>query len=137
MIQAFIDSDVIIDLLTHREPHFHESAKIIQHCQDGKIELCTSPLAVANVHYIVRKSKGEDKTREVLKKILSIIKLTVFDSEIVHYALNSDMRDFEDAMQAKSAEPYNCEFIITRNIKDYKLSNIEAKTPAEINSIIA
>ena len=136
MIYAFIDSDVIIDLLTHREPHFYESAKVIQKCQDGRIGLYTSPLAIANVHYMIRKSKGEQQTREVLKKLLTLIKITELDSNCVLEALNSEMKDFEDAMQAESADPYDCNYIITRNIKDYKLASIEAKTPYEINSII-
>ncbi len=136
MIYAFIDSDIIIDLLTHREPHFYESAKVIQKCQDGKISLYTSPLAIANVHYMVRKFKGEQQTRVVLKKLLSLIKITVLDSNCVLEALDSNMKDFEDAMQAESADPYDCNYIITRNIKYYKLATIEAKTPFEINSIL-
>jgi predicted nucleic acid-binding protein len=136
MISAFIDSDIIIDLLTHREPHFYESAKVIQKCQDGKISLYTSPLAIANVHYMVRKSKGEQQTREVLKKLLTLIKITVLDSNCVLEALNSKMKDFEDAMQTESADPYDCNYIITRNIKDYKVASIDAKTPFEINSIL-
>ncbi len=136
MIQAFVHSDVIIDLLTHREPHFYESAKLLQKCQDKKIKLCTSPLAIANVHYIVRKVKGEEQTRDVLRKILSLIELTILDAATVKNALDSGMKDFEDAMQAQSAKLFNSSYIITRNIKDYKQAPIEAKTPKEINAIL-
>ncbi|MCM8541174.1 MAG: PIN domain-containing protein [Lentisphaeraceae bacterium] len=133
MISVFVDCDVIIDLLTHREPHFYESAKLFQECQNGKVSLLTSPLAIANVHYIVRKSKGEEQTREILKKLLSLIKLTTIDEKIIAKALDSSMKDFEDAIQGFSAKPYKCKYIVTRNIKDYKQSEIEAITPTEMN----
>ena len=136
MIKAFVDSDIIIDLLTKREPHFYESAKLLQYCHDKKICLCTTPLAIANVHYIVRKSKGEKLTREVIKKLLSFIEVTNMNKASVAHALDSDMKDFEDAMQTKSAKLASCSFLITRNIRDYKKSELEARTPQEVNTLI-
>jgi predicted nucleic acid-binding protein len=61
MIHAFIDCDVIIDLLTRREPHFKESALVFQAALDKRIQLFTSPLAIANVHYMVKKIKMSNK----------------------------------------------------------------------------
>ena len=136
MMSIFVDCDVIIDLLTHREPHFFESAKLFQACQNGKVSLLTSPLVIANIHNIVRKSKGEKQTREVLKKLLSLIKLTAIYGKIILNALNSTMKDFEDAIQSLSAKPLKCKYIVTRNIKDYKQSTIKAITPTEMNKLL-
>ena len=41
-------------------------------------------------------------------------------------AINSDFKDFEDAMQYYSALEANCDLIITRNEKDFKNAMIPA-----------
>ena len=136
MIHAFVDCDVIIDLLTHREPHFTDSALIFQRALEKKIKLFTSPLAIANVHYMVRKTKDENKTRDAISKLLNIIEVTDMNKSTVHSALESEMKDFEDAMQSYSASLQACDYVITRNIKDYKNSDLEAKKPYEVLQIL-
>ena len=131
MIRAFVDCDIIIDLLTRREPHFTDSALIFQRAFEGKLTLLTSPLAIANVHYIIRKMKGEHSSRNAINKLLKVITITDMNQSTVFNALKSDMKDFEDALQSSSAATLPCDFIITRNIKDYKKSNLEAKKPIE------
>lgn len=132
MKKWFVDCDVIIDLLTAREPFFKDSALVFQQAQDNDIALYTSPLAIANVYYIVRKSKGDEKTREILLKLLSIVKLIAIGEDSVLQALNSGFKDFEDAIQYYAAKPMSCDYIITRNVKDYKMSSIKATTPKEL-----
>ena len=132
MIHAFVDCDVIIDLLTHREPHFTDSALIFQRALEKKIKLFTSPLAIANVHYMVRKTKDEQKTRDAISKLLKIITITDMNQSTVLNALSSEMKDFEDALQSNSASLLACDYVITRNTKDYKKSDLEAKKPFEI-----
>jgi hypothetical protein len=54
------------------------------------------------------------------------------DKNIIISALNSDFKDFEDALQNYAAE-INGEVnvIITRNTKDYKKSNLAVMNPKE------
>ena len=42
------------------------------------------------------------------------------DDEVIEKAINSDFKDFEDAMQYFSAIASNCDLIVTRNEKDFK-----------------
>jgi predicted nucleic acid-binding protein len=45
--------------------------------------------------------------------------------------MNSDFGDLEDAVQYFSAKAKDVDIIITRNKKDFKLSEIKVLTPAE------
>lgn len=83
MIQAFVDCDVIIDLLTYREPHFTDSALVFQRALEKRLKLFTSPLTIANVHYMVRKTKNEEQTREAISKLLTIISITDMNQSTV------------------------------------------------------
>ncbi|MBZ9731498.1 hypothetical protein LB467_17565 [Salegentibacter sp. JZCK2] len=52
------------------------------------------------------------------------------DQKVVLNALNSNLKDFEDALQNFSAiEHKEITIILTRNIKDYKRSDLSVFTP--------
>jgi hypothetical protein len=52
------------------------------------------------------------------------------DNNVVFRALNSDFKDFEDALQNYSAElNKEIDIIITRNTKDFKHSKLAVMTP--------
>jgi hypothetical protein len=54
----------------------------------------------------------------------------MMDNNVVFRALNSDFKDFEDALQNYSAElNKEIDIIITRNIKDFKYSKLAVMTP--------
>ena len=52
------------------------------------------------------------------------------DKLVIEKALNSGFKDFEDALQHFAAINYGeIEVIVTRNVKDYKKSEIGVLTP--------
>jgi hypothetical protein len=67
---------------------------------------------------------------EKLKQLLNIIDITTMNKDVVFEALNSEFRDFEDALQNFSAvQNGKINIILTRNIKDFKRSHMAILTP--------
>ena len=52
MNKIFVDTDVILDLLARRLPHFHFSAVLFTFAEMKKLELFTTPMIFANTFYI-------------------------------------------------------------------------------------
>lgn len=50
------------------------------------------------------------------------------DDKIIDLSLNSDFNDFEDTIQYYTAIENKFEIIITRNLRDFKLSKIPIMT---------
>lgn len=118
----FIDSDIILDIILQRKPHFQASADLLNICSSKKITGYTSVHSILNVHYLAKKIHGERLTRSAIEEITKIIAIISEDSTLIFKALTSDFSDFEDAVQYYAALSANAEVIITRNIKDYKNS---------------
>ena len=129
MNKVFVDSDVILDLLAHRVPHFHISALLFTFADMNKIELYTSPTVFCNVFYILRKELGIEKAKESLRKLRLIVKVIDSSEKTIDSALNSVFSDFEDAIQYYTAQNHKLTTIVTRNVKDYKNSNLSVETP--------
>ena len=85
---------------------------------------------ISNVYYLLRKTAKHEKIIESLKTLLNIIDIALINKETVLNALNSDFKDFEDALQNFSAQNQTeISVIVTRNIKDYKTSTLSVMTP--------
>lgn len=131
MKNLFIDSDVILDLLLKREPHFISAAVLLEKAKSNEIKLHTSSVCAVNVHYILKKSYSADEIGVMLNKFFIYVGILTVDKEIILLALNSNFRDFEDAVQYYAALKNNLETILTRNTKDYRVDDIPVMTPDE------
>ena len=129
MNKVFVDTDVIIDLLAERIPHFHFSAVLFTFAEMKKLELYTSPLIFANTFYILRKYLGKESAKNALRKLRILLKVIDSSESVIDKALNSDFSDFEDAIQYYTALEYEIPVILTRNIRDYKKASVVVQTP--------
>ena len=90
-----------------------------------KLTIYTSSLYLNNIHYIVSKELGDKRTHAIIGDLLEIIEVLSISGTNIKNAVNSDLKDFEDAIQHFVAvENNNIMAIITRNTKDYKKSQI-------------
>lgn len=131
MNKIFIDTNILIDLLTKREPFYISASKLFTLSDRKKIKLEISSLTFANVFYLLSKELDRQKAKQILRKFKLLVNVLPLDDKIINLALNSDFKDFEDAIQYYTAIENNLEIIITRNLKDFKLSKIPVMTADE------
>jgi predicted nucleic acid-binding protein len=67
---------------------------------------------------------------------MSLLTVLNVDGLIIRKALESEFKDFEDAVQYYTAIENNMDCIITRNVDDYKKSIIPVYTPTELLKIL-
>lgn len=130
MDKVLIDTDVLMDFFFDRKPFAKYATELINLCAEKKVEGFTTPVIIANVYYLLRKTANHSITVEKLKQLLTIIEIVSIEKNAVLDALNSDFKDFEDALQNFSAvENGEIKIILTRNLKDFKKSELAILTP--------
>lgn len=130
-MRLLIDANILIDVLSKREPYFHHSSLIWKLCETQNVNGFVSALSFANIAYIMRKElKPEtiEKTFQMMKLIFQFTDLSMGD---ISRAIEMKWKDFEDSVQCATAERISADYIITRNARDFKLSQIIALTPTE------
>ena len=132
MTNILIDTDVLLDFLYEREPFCEDSARILNLCDLNKISGWLTPVILSNVYYILRKSHSHNEVIVKLRELLKFLNILSMNKDTVLLALNSKFADFEDALQNFAAE-YSGEinFVITRNVKDYKNSLLKVLAPKD------
>lgn len=137
MQNILIDTDVILDFFFDREPFATDAAKIFSLCEMKVINGFVTPVIYSNTYYLLRQTASHDKVINKLKSLLTITDVLMMDKDVVFHSLNSRFTDFEDALQNFSAAKHgDINAIVTRNIKDFKHSQIGAITPENYLSII-
>jgi predicted nucleic acid-binding protein len=129
MRKLFIDTNIVIDLLSRREPFFEEAAMLFSLADRKQIELAVSSLTIANTSYALLRQMDSNKAKSILRKLRLILKILPLDDKIIGLALNDEtFADFEDGLQYFTAIDNGQELIITRNLKDFKNSKLPAMT---------
>lgn len=131
MSRIFLDTDVLLDILADRTPHYRYSSHVLDLVVRKKHSGFVSALIFSNLYYLINKKNGSKKAIAALKKISDIVEILPVDSKTIKQALDSDFTDFEDAIQYHTALRNNIEYFITRNIKDYSSSEIPVMLPEE------
>jgi len=137
MKKILVDTDVILDFFFDRKPFSENSTTILNLCENNIIVGYVTPVIISNIYYLLRRNAKHEKVIEKLKLLLTILNVLKMDKSTIEKALNSDFKDFEDALQNFAAENYGeIEAIITRNVKDYKRSEIGILTPESFVKLI-
>ncbi len=131
MSTIFIDSDVLLDVILDRTIHYKFSSQILLLADRSGYYCCTSVHTVLNVHYVTKKYLGIEDADEAIELLVDKLHILTEDANIVKLAMASNFSDFEDAVQYYTAKNANADIIITRNIKDYKQSDIPVLTPEQ------
>jgi predicted nucleic acid-binding protein len=130
-MKILVDTNVIVDVLEHREGFFQDSYTLLQFSGQGKVQIFMPASAVTDVYYIIHKSIHDtEKSREAIIGLTTLIRLCDTTVGDIHTALSLPVNDFEDAVIAAIAKREKADYIITRNEVDFKDSPVPAISPA-------
>jgi len=131
MKRIFLDTDVVMDFLTKRQPFAVEAMKLMEYSNRKELELSISSLSLSNIHYLISRIENKSKAREKIKGILKLVDTLSVHKSTTEKAAYSEFKDFEDGIQNFCAEENGIKSIITRNVKDYSKSTLSIQTPKE------
>ena len=132
-MKLMIDTNILLDVLIHRDPFFDDSKAVLTLCEDHAVNGFVSSSAVTDIFYITRKALGSlEDTYWVISNILNIVKILTVTNEDIVSAFQVKAKDFEDCLMAVCAKSNKCDGIVTRNKKDFVGFGIKLYTPEEL-----
>ena len=136
-MKILIDTNVLLDYTLIRKPFFESAEKLLMLCDSKKLNGYIAAHSVMNLFFILRHDYRIDERRRILKEFCNILTVVGIDQDKIIAALeNEGFSDVEDCLQAECAKNCSAEYIVTRNIKDYKHSKIPAIAPDEFLKLL-
>ncbi len=132
-MRILLDTNIILDIALERREFFENSKELMLTINRLNISTFVSATTVTDIYYILKKSKGHEITISFLMNLFDFVDILGVNKETILKALNSELTDFEDAVQDECAEQNEIDTIITRNIADFKKSKLKILSPADFN----
>lgn len=127
---VLVDTNVIMDYLVTREPFFQSAMEVMKLCAEEKIQGYVAFHSITNIFFILRKACSQTRRRKLLKEVCRMLTVIGASHEHVCCAIDrEEFIDFEDCLQDECAKEIHADYIITRNIQDFKYSFIPAVEP--------
>ena len=125
MKHYLVDTNVVIDMLLNREDA-DAACAVFDGAERGEYVLHICALSFTTMFYSLRKILSREQRTDVLRQLNDAFEVSEVDQTVITRALHSDWKDFEDAVQnyAAVADP-RVSAIITRNVKDFRNSELE------------
>jgi predicted nucleic acid-binding protein len=130
-VNALIDTNVIVDVLTAREPFFADSSMVLNLAERGEFVASICATTVTTVYYLVRRHHGKEFTKEKIKDLTAICTVAPVNHSVIDAAIDSGFGDFEDAVLHHAAILVGADCIVTRNVADFRESSLLVFTPAQ------
>lgn len=128
-----VDTCVILDVLLTRKEFINDSAKIFRLAGSGKISAFITSNSVTDIYYACHKANHDIKlTKKAIKDLIDVFTVIDVNGSDCIKALESKMSDFEDALMVEAGIRNSINYIVTRNIKDFKDSAIPAILPSQL-----
>jgi predicted nucleic acid-binding protein len=133
MIKLFLDTNILVDLIADRKPFSKHAIEIFKSAENNKTQLFTSSHSIATTHYLLKKYVEEKELRNIILNLLEFVHVVPVDTDVLKKGLLSNHKGFEDAVQILCASSISrINFIVTRNTKDFKTSEIAVLSPDEM-----
>jgi len=125
-IRIYIDTNVYLNAILDRDNGI--SKMVLSFLAGADTRVFLNDISIINIHYIIRRTLERHSVLDELRTLREENDLVSVDEWVIDRALESDFRDFEDAVQYFCAQKAQAELIITDNVKDYRLSGILVMT---------
>jgi predicted nucleic acid-binding protein len=119
-MKAFIDTNLVLDVLAERRPFYETSARIWELVESRDLKGYLSATSITDIFYILNKQLGPEKAYHFVNKIMMVFETTSVSQADIRKALNLGFKDFEDALQVVCAKKIGAQYLITRNTQDYQ-----------------
>lgn len=137
-MKVLIDTNILLDVILLREPHFELSKRVLQCCQsivDGYIAVHT----FSNMFYVLHETEdfSIEDCRNTFNKLLYVFDVASLDKSDVIAAINNEsFDDLEDSMQHQSSIACKLDYIVTRNVDDFEKATVPAVTPEKFLKLV-
>lgn len=129
-MKILVDTNVIIDALTSREPWNESAEKIFIMAANHTVDMYITASAATDIYYLVRKYlHNTENAKQIMGKLYSLTGILEATGNDCLEALASPIKDYEDAVVVKVASRKDMHYIVTRNIKDYQAGNTKIILP--------
>jgi predicted nucleic acid-binding protein len=131
-----VDTNIILDVLTKREPFYPTSASLWAAVETRQVDGMIAAHTVTTLFYLITRYASHQLASSAIRDLLKVFAVAPIDQSVLLQALLLGWRDYEDAVQACAATQAGANYLITRNPQDYPDAPLKILTPETFLTIL-
>ncbi|MDF3131291.1 PIN domain-containing protein [Kiritimatiellaeota bacterium B1221] len=135
-MKILVDTNVILDVLLNREPFVADSALVFDLVVLSRVEGYLCATTVTTLDYLLKNNLSRKEAVSCIRNLLDVFQVAPVNRLVLDNALESKITDFKDAVLEQSATVCGIDFIVTRNLKDFKKSVVPAVDPTQFLAML-
>ena len=136
-MEVLIDSNKILDWFLKRDQFYENSKAVLNKCWFGNIKSFITIHSLCDIYYLVGNKFPLEEKKKLIQFLLNRSEIIEENYNSVKAFIDYDFYDdLEDCLQIQSAQNLRLNYIITRNIKDFRYSTVQAVTPEQFLEMI-
>ena len=136
-MKVLVDTNIIIDALTGREPFNVAAEKIFLLAANQITDMYITASSATDIYYLLRKHlHSTEQAKLVMSKLYDLFYWLDVTGDDCITALSSDIKDYEDAVVSCCSYRNQMQYIVTRNVRDYQNSKVKAILPDDFIEMV-
>ncbi|MCR5457966.1 MAG: PIN domain-containing protein [Clostridiales bacterium] len=131
-MKILVDTNVILDVLLNRTEFINDSLAALEKASLQGDRLYFSSSSVTDVYYLIRKqTQSKEMALDAIKKMAEFLVFAEVNGNCILAATVSKLNDYEDAVVDAVASNVKADYIMTRNLTDFKNANNKVMSPTD------
>lgn len=135
-MKILFDTNVILDVLLRRQPFHQEALQLFAKVELAEIQGFVGATTVTTLHYLMAKALGAKAARVEIQKILTLFDVALVNRSVLARAVQSKVKDYEDAVLVEAALAAGVDAIVTRDVADFKKAGLTVYSPKELLGVL-
>lgn len=135
-MKILFDTNVILDVILNRQPFATNAILLVGAVEEKRLRGLLCATTLTTIDYLVSKALGTEQSRSTLKKLLQLFEVAVVDHTVIQAAIESGIKDFEDAVLYEAAKRAGADGVVTRNKQDFVPVELPIYLPDELAAIV-
>ncbi len=135
-MKILFDTNIILDVLLDKKPFSEHASFLMSLVERSEITGFLCATTVTTIHYLLAKNLDSAKAMGSINALMSLFEVASVNRLVLENALVSKFTDFEDSVLHEAGRHCGAEYIVTRNISDFKHAKLPAYTPTEFLSML-
>ncbi len=134
-MRVIVDTNVVLDVLLAREPFVDSAVAVFRLAEMSLVDAYLCATTVTTIDYLLEKALPKPEARKALSGLISLFEIAGVNRPVIERALASKINDFEDAVLEEAGKMVGADVVITRNAKDFSVSDLKIFEPTEFLSL--
>jgi hypothetical protein len=112
------------------------SAGVLAAAETGTVEGWIAAHSLTTLFYLLARYQSCEQSRVALTDLLTFLSVAAVDHDVIEQALNLPYPDLEAAVQMMAAVRSGVQYLVTRNVRDYRMGPLPALQPVELLALV-